>query len=146
MSLSLSLSIHQQNGGLPTPPGPFGCHPCLRISEVDSGQHPGQSGPPECRRTDMAGRSSRAQRGRGHLAFVGRCQFEHPAYGGSVPERSSVGSSEGGRANGTRILQELRLDVTQIEGRRHLMGVDIADSELYRKHADDLTRFATGSS
>jgi RNA polymerase sigma factor (sigma-70 family) len=24
------------------------------------------------------------------------------------------------------------------------MGVDIADSELYRKHADDLTRFATG--
>ncbi len=27
--------------------------------------------------------------------------------------------------------------------RRHLMGVDIADSELYRKHADDLTRFAT---
>ena len=27
---------------------------------------------------------------------------------------------------------------------RHLMGVDVADSELYRKHADDLTRFATG--
>lgn len=24
------------------------------------------------------------------------------------------------------------------------MGVDIVDSELYRKHADDLTRFATG--
>src|SRR5664280_2890802 len=27
---------------------------------------------------------------------------------------------------------------------RHLMGVDNSDGEIYRKHADDLTRFATG--
>ena len=38
-------------------------------------------------------------------------------------------------------------DVTQTGVLRHLMVVgvaDVADDELYRKHAEDLTRFATG--
>jgi RNA polymerase sigma factor (sigma-70 family) len=34
--------------------------------------------------------------------------------------------------------------VTQIEVPRHLMIVEEADAEVYRKHADDLIRFATG--
>jgi RNA polymerase sigma factor (sigma-70 family) len=35
-------------------------------------------------------------------------------------------------------------DVTQMVGLRHRIGVEAADSEVYRKHADDLIRFATG--
>lgn len=34
--------------------------------------------------------------------------------------------------------------VTQTWVRRHRIGVDAADGELYLKHADGLTRFATG--
>jgi RNA polymerase sigma factor (sigma-70 family) len=34
--------------------------------------------------------------------------------------------------------------VTQTPGLRHLIAVEAADAEVYRKHADDLIRFATG--
>jgi hypothetical protein len=34
--------------------------------------------------------------------------------------------------------------VTRGTWSRHLMGVNQADGEIYRKHADELTRFATG--
>lgn len=37
-----------------------------------------------------------------------------------------------------------RSGVTRTGGSRHRMGMEAADGELYRKYADDLTRFATG--
>jgi DNA-directed RNA polymerase specialized sigma24 family protein len=36
------------------------------------------------------------------------------------------------------------LGVTQARGPRHRRDVDAADGEVYRKYAEDLTRFATG--
>jgi RNA polymerase sigma factor (sigma-70 family) len=40
--------------------------------------------------------------------------------------------------------KKVGLGVTQRWGRRDRMGVELSNGELYRKHADDLTRFATG--
>jgi RNA polymerase sigma factor (sigma-70 family) len=53
------------------------------------------------------------------------------------PPIDPTGSGRAGRQN-------VRSTVTQIWPRRHRRGVNAADGEVYRKYAEELTRFATG--
>lgn len=65
-----------------------------------------------------------------------------------APERN-IGGAKTPRLASTLGRSRLKVDkdlpaVTQIHARRHPMNLEAADEEFYRKHADDLTRFATG--
>jgi hypothetical protein len=75
------------------------------------------------------------------VRIVGRFGAIYPNQN-RTPSRADYPTAEVGHLAPSPSAKNIRCH--PIAGLRHLMGVEEADAEIYRKHADDLIRFAAG--